>query len=411
MTRFLLFAVTIFCAVSAANAFDISPEYQGLNEAELSRMERPADIDAEYQTVINAYLPRFEWEKAWPRSPRVFETTVGSITNQHFLIYSRAKLQVDLEETLHFRFTYLEQSDREIDQSSHFVELIKDLSPWLSVSAYGDPSHYKRSNDIGVALLVTPTEGWTNRLYFTQHDFTRSAHNDLADRFIGDDPISLGWTGTFESDSIDSRFGFRHDKPVAWNLPQEGRLFRYEKTLVFADFEWVYDEGKSVGARVQVDSTFKGQNPIGTSTLANESWKRDRALARLFHLLGTDGDETNTEVALTHASRGWTQDAGAKIMHSSLLPSVTTRFRGPRRAKGFDHTQITLEATDFKAYGDLSLAPANQNQERLQGRAQLAYELSFSNGATLLLAGNFDLDEWIVLPTFEGGNAQFRTEF
>ncbi|MES2965647.1 MAG: hypothetical protein V4760_17325 [Bdellovibrionota bacterium] len=410
MSSAVLFLITLVFS-SSAQAFDISPEFQGLNEAELARMEKPGDIDAEYQTVLNAYLPRFEWERAWWTNGRSFETTVGSITNQHFLIYSRAKLDADLEDDLRFRFTYLEQSDREIDQSRHVLELTKTLKPWLRIGGYGEPSHFKRSNDAGVAVTISPMEGWDNRLYFTQHDFTRSAHNDLADRFLGEDPISFGWTSTIASATIDSRSGFRYDKPVAWNLPQEGRLFRYEKTLAFGDVEWRYAEARSAGLRVQFDSTFKGQNPVGASTLPIESWKRDRIVARLFHVSGTDDDETTTEVALTSASRGWTNQNAAKVMHESHLPSVTTRLRGARRAKGFDHTQITLEATDFHAYGDFSLVPSNQNRERFQGRAQLAHELSFSNGASLLLAGNFDLDEWVTLPTFEGGNAQFRTDF
>ncbi|MEK7358341.1 MAG: hypothetical protein AAB250_17985 [Bdellovibrionota bacterium] len=398
----LVVILTVIFTSAVAFGFDIVPEFQGLSESELARMERPADLDAEYQSVIDSYLPRFDWEKKWSRTPRVFETTVGSITNQHFLVYSRAKIQVELEETLHFRFTYFEQRDREIDQTRHFVELIKRVSPWLAISGYGEPSHYKRSNDIGVALIVSPNEHWENRVYYTQHDFTRSAHNDLADRFIGDDPMSIGWTSVFDDRTTFSRVGFRHDRPVAWNLPQEGRLFRYEKTLMFTDFSVALDEKRDIGLRIQFDSTFKGQNPVGVSTQVLESWKRDRLLSRLFYSIGADDDELKLEYSIGSASRGWTNETGRHVMHQNVLPAVSARF-GSYRAD--------IEVTDFKKFGDDSLTAIDQKRETVQGRSQLAYEFSFKNGADLLIAGNFDLDEWITLPTFEGGNAQLRTEF
>lgn len=409
--RTLFVCLFLSFAGARAEAFDISPEYQGLSEEESTRIERPSDLDAEYQAIVDAYLPRFAWEKEWGDRPRVFQTTVGSITNQHFLTYSRAKIEVPLEETLRFRFTYLEQSDREIDQIRHVIEMEKDLTSQVAIAAYGDPAHYKRSNDIGAALVFKPFGDWKHRLYYTQHDFTRSNHNDLADRFIGDDPVSLGLDNRMTIGEIFTRWGFRHDKPIAWNIPQEGRLFRYEKTVGYVDVEWSYSEKRTVFLRTQADSTFKAQNPVGTSTVVNESWRRDRLLTRLAHAAGNDDDPWSIEVSLTHASRSWINQDAAKVMHLNLVPGLTTRVQTIRRANGFDHFQFGLEANDFKTYGDTSLTPSNQLHQTIQGRAQLAYEFSFTNGAALMIAGNFDVDEWILVPTFEGGNAQFRTEF
>jgi hypothetical protein len=397
---------------AAASGYDILPEYQGFNEAEANRMERPTDLDAEYQTVINSYWPRYAWIRAWPTANRTFETTVGSITNQHFLVYSRAKLEVDLEEKLKFRLAYFEQRDREVDQARHFLELQYEVLPWLAFAAYGEPSHYKRSNDIGTAILVRPNSYWVNRIFYTQHDFTRGAHNDQADVFLGEDPMSLGLAGTFDDDTTFIRYGGRYDRPVAWSLPQEGRIFRYEKTLLYADWGMNFDtKHKTIGIRAQYDSTFKAQSPVGTSTVVDESWKRNRLFTTVYHRRGTDDEDFNWEYSASRASRSWTNGVGQIVMHQSWMPAITARARTIRRPRNSDHVQVSVEGTDFKTFGDLSLTPPNQDHQTVQGRAQFAYEWSFSNGAQLMLAGNFDLDEWITLPTFEGGNAQFRTEF
>ncbi len=407
-----LFAIfwMIFLATQA-QAFDIEPEYQGLSESKLERIESPRDIDGEYQSIKNGYTVPMEWNRKWARSNRVVDTTIGSLTNQHFLIYTRAKLQTDLARTLQFKFVYAAQQDRETNDSRHVFELSQTILSWLKLNAYAEMAHYKRDNDFGLALIIAPSRYWESRLYATYHDFTRGNHNDQPDRFTSADPLSLGLTSLYDDDLTWIRAGFRFDRSLQWNVPQQQALFGFERKLIFAEASLSTSEKDRISVRTQWDSIFQGRSPTGTSTVPNESWNLDRLIVRTSFSNGLDEDLFSFEYALMYANRVWSDQNGSQVMHQSVLPSVTTRLRGPRRETGFDHIQIAIEATDFRKFGDIELTPADQKNESIEGRLQTAYEFTLVNNARLLMAFNFDLDEWAIVPTFEGGNIQFRSDF
>jgi hypothetical protein len=351
------------------------------------------------------------WNQKWYRSNRAADTTVGSLTNQLFLIYTRAKLQADLNDSLTVRFVYASQQDREVNDTRQVFELTQTLLDWLKVSAYAQMAHYKRDNDFGLAMNIAPSEYWNNRIYVTYHDFTRGNHNDQPDRFLGDDPEAVGLTSVYDDQTTWIRSGFRFDRSVKWNRPQEQVIFSYEKRLIFAEISQVLSKGKTASIRAQWDSTFKGQAATGTNPDPTESWRLDRTAVRAAFTDGFDEDRVSLEYAFMFANRLWINQLGEKVSHQNLLPSVMTRVRSTRRENGFDHIQLVIEATDFKKYGGIGLTPTNQKNESVEGRLQTAYEFSFRNEANLLVAFNFDLDEWGVVPTFEGGNVQFRSNF
>ncbi len=404
-------AVVLFTGPRPAQAFDIEPEYQGISETQLERIESPRDLDGEYQSIFNSYTLSPKWDQAFYRSSRAVDTSIGSITNQHFMIYSRAKLETDLSESLQFKFTFFAQQDREINDSRHVFELSQRLLSWLRINGYAQMAHYKRDNDLGFALIVEPFDYWKHRLYLTYHDFTRGNHNDRPDRFLGNDPLTLGWTSIFDHEGLWIRSGLRFDQSVRWNRPEEQFIFDYEKKLAFTDIRIALSESTALTVRAQWDSTFKARTPTGNSTANLESYKAERLLLRAAYAVGLEEDPIHYEFGFMHASRHWINQNGSHVFHQSSLPSATARIRSTRRETGFDHAQLSIEATDFKTYGDLNLAPPHQKHESIEGRLQAAYEFMLRNEARLLIAFNFDLDEWAGLPSFEGGNIQFRSSF
>ncbi len=402
------------------HAFDIEPEYQGLSEIERQRIETPREIDREYQSIANSYALPNSWNAAYFKANRALDTTVGSLSNQLFMIYTRAKLETKLNDTLVFQFRYFSQSDREINQTRHILELSQKVSNWIRLNIYGEMAHYKRDNDFGLALLIGPTQEdhlsrWLTRVYVTFHDFTRGNHNDQPDRFLGGDPLTIGSTSTWQSDNINLRAGFRFDRSLKWNIPQEDLTFSYEKKLIFFDASLSVSEDDLISFKFQNDSTFKGREPLPGGTSVFESWRLDRKLLRLSYHRGRESASSTVQYAIMAADRQWIDQNGALIFHQSLLPSVTGRWQTIRRTNDqfdpYDYFQLSIEATDFKTFGDTSLTPASQKLESLEGRLQAAYEFSFFNSSRLLIALNFDLDEWTRVPSFEGGNARFRAEF
>ena len=396
-----LIILILFC-FSRALAFDLYPEYQGITTSDLTRFERPAEIDAEYQSFLLSYQPGLEWEGWFDQQSRAVDTTVGSLTNQHFLIYTRAKFEAALTENLTFHFIYFNQADREIDQERQLFELRYHVHPNVQFAIYMDPAHYKRENDIGVAILVETAERKT-RFFYTAHDFTRNDHNDQAD-FFSKSPTSYGFVETFERSDFHSRLGGRVDTETVWQRPQESRVFRYEKTLAFGDARWRHDERRAVNARIQWDQTNKNSEP-------GEKWKLNRWQILLLEELGLETEPFSMELGAMYASRGWTTNDGAQVFHQNIMPHALFKIRASRRGEAFDHVRLGLTATDFHSQGPDRLIPTGQSRDTLQGRLDARYEWALANESRLAAAFTFDLDEYTPLPTFEGGNLWFRTGF
>jgi len=405
MTMFRLSALffATFCRV--ALAFDILPEYQGLSETDASKFERPSDLDAEYQSLLNAYAVPPGWDVAWSESSRAMDFSTGSLSNKHFLFYSRLKLEAQWLESLRLR-------DREVDQSGHIIELIQRLSPWVGVSLYGEPSHYKRQNRLGVALELSGVNS-LSRIYYTANGISRAEHNDQQDYFTSRaSPDSMGYTGELRREGLRMRLGFRYDQRVTWVRPQENRLFEFSKKLAFAEVLREPSVGEAYGLRLQWDATFKSQMPESSLSLVGaESWNVQRLAGKIFYHLGSAEELRAYQVELMYVRRQWRNQAGERVEHLNTLPSVAMLWRGQRRGGEFDHLKVGYEMTLFNTFGDLQLTPARQKHDSVENRLATGYEFSFRSKAKLLLALNFDLDEFSPVPTFEGGNGQFRAEF
>lgn len=393
--------------------YDALPEYQGFSEAEALLFSPPASVDAEYQSLLNAYIPSLEWSFLWDDSKNILDASLGSLSNKHFLHYSRLKLQSQIAESTHFKFLVLGQRDRETDQLRHMLEFFQRIGPVWAVHIYGEPSLYKRENDVGLAVSLVNVKSWDHRFYLTSHDITRADHNDQDDSFKGaKNPLSVGWTGQLRASVLRARVGVRFDPPVTWIRPQDRAVYFYNKQLYFMDAIWAVTPHASFKFRGQWDSTLKGREPDSAQSLVlSERWDHQRRMAAVSYKYGTDADLVSYEPGFMHAVREWTDQRGARVQHYNELPNLTVRWRGHRRNDGFDHLQVGYEMTLFNTFGDLALTPETQKHTSVESRVQTAYEFNLRGQSRFLLALNFDFDEWTPVPTFEGGHGQFRTEF
>lgn len=398
--------------IQAAHAFDILPEYQGLGETDLGRFERPSDLDAEYQSLINAYALPPQWNIAWGESSRVMDFSTGSLSNKHFLFYSRLKLEVNWLESLRFRYIDFSQRDREVDQSGHILELLQRLAPGVEISLYGEPSHYKRQNRLGVALELSRGAS-KSRIYYTANGISRAEHNDQQDYFTSRaNPDSMGYAGEWRRAGLRMQFGFRYDQRVTWVRPQENRVFEFSKKLAFVEFVHERSLGEVYGLNFQWDATFKSQRPDSLlSSVSAESWNMQRLASKVFYHIGGAEEVRSYQFELANAHRHWRNQVGERVEHLNTLPGAALVWRGLRRGAEFDHLKVGYEMTVFNTFGDLQLTPARQKHNSVENRLATGYEFSLRSKAKLLLVLNFDLDEFSPTPTFEGGNGQFRAEF
>lgn len=86
------------------------------------------------------------------------------------------------------------------------------------------------------------------------------------------------------------------------------------------------------------------------------------------------------------------------------------QFPGARRGPKFDHIRVGAELNSYSKEDKNQLTPTEQLSAPLEARLNTGYAFNFKNGATLALSLNFDLDNWRMVPAFEGGSGQFRTE-
>lgn len=225
-------------AASEAKAFDIFPEFHSLTEIEASGLDNSAIIDSEYQSDAITYMRPSPWDAEFHAAPMAYDLTFGSFNNTHFLHYDRLKLRKSLLDTLEFRFTYFKERDFDTDQTHAILELVKRLTPAFSVSVYRQPSHFKRENDIGIALLVHLSETHEFRFFNTWVDFTRPEHNDRTDTFItGNEPIVIGFTDRWYSpkDAAPGQFVetyLRYESPVRRDFKYDRYEYKYEKFTV-----------------------------------------------------------------------------------------------------------------------------------------------------------------------------------
>lgn len=409
----LVVVIFIFLGLSA-RASDISAEYQGLSETDLLGFEKPESVDSEYQTVWNAYLPPIDFARDWRTNSAIFQFSLGSLSNKYFFLYSRAKMETDLTSALRFRFTYLSQRDFEIDQVRHVLDLIHSLSNHWDLAVYGEPSLYKRENDLGAALIyareAAPNASTTQRFFYTRHDFTRADHNNLKDQFVAKhNPDSVGWIGQWQTPTVWMEAGVRSDAPTIWSRPQEDRLFTFEKKLAYMDLKKNLSTASALALRLQWDRQRKGQSPLTPSSpITPEEWTLERTFVQAAFHRGAPDEKVRHVPALTYVTRDWRDIKGAQVKHQNIQPSYTVLWRAARRAQGFDYLETGIEGTSFHKEDPTQITSPTQSNSPFEGRLHTGYEWALLHGAKLSVGLNFDLDEWRGTPTFEGGSGQFQ---
>ncbi len=437
------FLGALFVAPSA-RSFDVAPEYQGFHERELERFERATDLNSEYQLIWNAYLPTLpilpvqstltaeqvrqieranDHERLAGLNNRLW-ASIGSLSNDYFFIYSHAQISADLSDGLTFHFTHYQQRDLETDQVGQVLELRKRLSRYAQLAVYGEPSLYKRQNDLGGAVILGNPQH-QHRLYHTWHDFTRNGHNNEADRFTNDGkPTSIGWLGQDAWGPWQTQMGFRYDQPTEWLRPQDDRILRYKKTTLFLRAAWVrhaetsnessWPDGaqSAFSIEAQIDRTFKEQAPDDAASLVpHESTKLSREWVRMNYVWPFDDSRVSLATSLSAISRRWQNEKSENVQALDVLPGLTAKMRTLRRGENHDQVSVGIEATFYDKDDSKNITAGTQNDGPVEGRINTAYEFGFQNRNRLVLALNFDADDFGPLPSFEGGNGQFVIEF
>lgn len=415
---FIIYFVALFITITA-NAFEWLPEFQSLTEEEQSAFEKPVLIENEYQSDVLTYLKPFEWEYLWLSHQKAFDLSVGSVSARHFMMDNRLKVHTFLTGSLEFRFTHFDESNLERESMHNILELVAWPWDFLGISAYGEPSLYKRKNDTGLALLIKPHSRHEIRFFNTFVDVTRLKRSDRPDTFVEPYlPYSRGMVGRVWSDPETKRgefleYAFRYETKTRWQFPTEMYEYEYWKLFYSLFFDKQLNEKFHVQGRVQFDRKFEARWPTSaTSSTVNESWKTDRLFVIARTVLSDIGPYRRWRLTtgVEYAYRFWQTEPGS-VLHRNILPHFL--FELPAFGEGATEDMVGI-GYDFnwhRALGPESLRYVHDIDAVVDHRVSVSYDFRFRDNATIRLNAAFDLDRFGTKQTWQGGNGQMQLYF
>lgn len=412
------FALFVLAGSDAGHAFDILPEFGGLDAAEAESLDQPRLLDSEYQSDVFSYMPDLEADAEFFSRPAGLELALGSLSAKQFLHYQRARARKDLERSLEFRFTHFIQRDLEEDRERNVLELIaktkatEAVPAKVGLSVYGMPSREKEDIDLGFALLFWPEPGREIRLFHTWIDVVREERAQADARFVSsENPNSLGVSSRHITETEYATFGFRRDFPGVWRFPRAGRDYSHARTLIWTERrQRLLRSGISVETRVQWDRKNEAISPApgGGGTTAAEELTSER-LQILFAITSAPNErDISLKGGFFHVGRRWSQANREQASHTNWLPYVSAQFLGKKRAGGRDRIELGYETTFFNGEGDGGFFNRGAEYDAVEQRLNLKYEFALLDNARLSFLIGADLDAG---QTFEGGQGRFLVFF
>jgi len=413
----------VLAAPSPARALEWLPEFQSLTEEEEEVLEGPADLGPEYQSDVLTFTKPLTWEYHWLSSQRAIDSGIGSTGAKHFLVDSRLKVHAPLTGALDFRFTWLQEQNRERDSSHYILELA--FWPWKQVgfSLYGEPHMFKRDEDTGIAVNLRPAERHEIRIFNTFVDVTRLRRNDRTDTYDTDFlPYSRGLVGRIwqapgedpEETKDFFEYALRQETRTRWIFPDSDFEYHYYKWFASLFGSRGLDSGWRLTARVQVDRRYEEKRP---TSLASEVAYQSVLTDRLFVLgeaeLGGLGPYGRWRLAprFEVAARRWVTDAGT-VTYRDVLPQVSLLLPAFGTEPRQDWWRLGYQLSWHQSSGPLDVrGPFDLEDSRVDHRLDVGYEFDYGGVASIILYATFDVDQLFSRFLWEGGAAQFRLRF
>ncbi|MCC6278491.1 MAG: hypothetical protein IT289_11310 [Oligoflexia bacterium] len=414
----LFICLSLYSTEARAQAFENLPEFTFLTENEQTSLDDPRTIDPEYAGILLTYSRTINQELVWAKSRRIFDGALGSLNGTQFWVENRARFMADLNESLEFKFYYLDERNLESEQIIHVPELIYKLSPRFGFSVYGELSFYKRQNDVGFSLFWRPQNGEELKFFGNIVDFTRNDRNDRRDRFEnGGFPYSAGliWRSFKESERAFQQEMFnlsvRYETPTVWTFPDALEQYEFHRISVQAHMIKPLSPQWRMQGQAQLDQKREAKSPWGSlSTVSRQSVRTDRIQSRFrFEYLRADADIV-TGFGLAANSRRWEKDAGP-ISYVEAVPFLYMTVAGFERVTRNDLWTIEVDYTFHRQSGVASFRSRPDDSLNTETRLLTAYDFVFPKNATLRLAATWDIQRLFKNKFWGGGMGEFAVEF
>lgn len=218
-------------SISTARAFETLPQFHHLDLDDAKTIYEPRFVDSEYSSDVLTFDKNENWHWLWLKSPRYFDTSIGSLSSKRFLIQNRLKLTQTLTERLDFQLYHLREGDFGQNQSHFIFAFPYRISHHWQISIFGEAQSYKSQDDIGLSTTYLWSPQTQLQFYFMAPHFSLNERNEANDRFVKS-PQKWGLQYLKWTDSSYWDFHTYWEKPTEWTFPTETQTLKYEKKFV-----------------------------------------------------------------------------------------------------------------------------------------------------------------------------------
>ena len=325
----------------------------------MDRVDTEGLFDSEYFLDLRSFsLPR-AWDDAWAASSGGYRVNGASLDCCDLYVDQGLLFKRRLTKGLEFRFRFTELSDKDRQETHHWLELEQDLGRGFSAEFFGETAFRKEDADIGAGLRWR-RDGWEARARRNAVDFnfnSRGSTSERYDRKPYTDDLSLA--APVGNGRVWASAEF--DQPTRRRVPAQGRVFGYRRSRAWTGWDGSGD------AAPRVVYGYENQRKSDDATHSE----------RRVHSLSASVLWGEFEPGAAWFERSaWTETA--RYRRWEVQPWL--RWRRELR-KG-----VTGELAPFVSLGE--------QQSRLIAEAKLnaAVEWSFGGRGAVGLNGSFDLD-------------------
>jgi hypothetical protein len=337
----------------------------------MDRVDTEPLFDSEYFLDLRSFAWPRAWEQAWAASTSGYRVNGASLDCCDLYTDQSLKFVRRLTKGLEFRFRFTELSDKDRQETHHWLELEQDLGAGVSAELFGETSFRKEDADIGAGLRWKRGL-WEARARRNAVDFNFNQRGSTTERYDRK-PYTDEFLLAAPAGNGRAWMAAEVDQPTRRRIPAQSKVFGYRRTRLFSGWE---------------DSALRAEYSYENQRKSDDALHQERRVhgASLSLLL----DRWEPGVAFFHRT-AWTEVARYKRWEAQPW----LRYRKELRPS------LVGELSPFLSLGE-------QNARLLaEAKLDAAIEWHFSGRGSLGLVGTFDLDT--PGKPWDGGNvrAQF----
>jgi hypothetical protein len=405
--KFKIVLVTVlFPMISKAEAPFI--EYSHWGSGEQAEINSPRLVDGEYQSDRLTYEFLNQWNAFWWKQDQVFQYTAGSLGPTRFLTQGRIRFSENITDRLKFSFFYAEVGDYTQWRQSFVFEFSYKLNSLFEVALYGQPSTFKKDDDIGVALITWLGEHSYVRAFYTWVDFSLNKRNENSD-YYQKKPGTVGavWRHSPSKDSEEFVEIFvKRDLETIHVFPESSRSYAFLQTQ--AGVKWIESFGEIPQYfQMEINARKSLERDTENSDQGIIQWEAQH-YDGLFQIRNPTSRLKLYGLRFNYSQ--WDSTQG-QVIHRDILPHTWFNIYNNTYGKSVHNIDLGYEFTWHLGEGSDFLRSQLDTDNKVNHRINTRYAFYSDEKTRFHLLLTFDGDKFGTGETWEGGSIQFSQIF